>query len=198
MDLLANSNSDVTDTDAVVDQHLVTFRSVSELQANNQKLIRVTRELGQRMESQEADLRSRIHNQENAAVSEAHELIKSLKDGLSTAHTKLESAIRERDMFRRLVSQNSSHGLNGRSNGIQQSSATEDEDAIEARRALSDLQTSFDAYRNEMSIDLDRMKEDLANSHRSTRAAEVNASKAQAQADFLTGLLLVVAIFKAD
>src|SRR6185437_12054993 len=44
----------LTDTDRFISQRLTVFRSVSDLQEKNQELLKITRQLGAQMESEEA------------------------------------------------------------------------------------------------------------------------------------------------
>ena len=91
-----------SDTQAVITAQLITFRSLSELCAQNARLIQVTRQLGAKMEEEERNYRARLAEDENAAVSEARDLILRLEDEVRTERFKREEVSRERDMFRHL------------------------------------------------------------------------------------------------
>ena len=62
----------LTDTDKFISQRLTVFRSVSDLQDKNQELLRITRELGAKMESEEALA-------EKHQASQDHEMVQQLE-----------------------------------------------------------------------------------------------------------------------
>ena len=166
-------------TNAVVEAHLVTFRTLDELQVQNQKLLRITREMGAQMEKGEEDAEGRRKGVENAAVEEAHELILRLKDEIESQRAKTDAFVRERDMFRRMLSQRGEGG----GAGIGPSGEGEGE----AARGLADVQANFDAYREEMGVDTLRLRDDLTAAQREAGGARTDLAKAKAQLDFMSG-----------
>ncbi|MCO5612962.1 hypothetical protein L7F22_067235 [Adiantum nelumboides] len=93
-----------SDTQAVITNQLVTFASLTDLVAQNGRLLRVVRELGAKMEAEERDYRARLEAGENEAVEEAREVISRLQDELRAEKTRIEGMRRERDMFRSMCS----------------------------------------------------------------------------------------------
>ncbi|KAJ1980870.1 Filament-forming protein [Dimargaris xerosporica] len=94
-----------TDTDRVITEQLTTFKNIQELQQQNQRLLRVTRELADRMEREEKEAALRLSQQESQAIKDAEQLIVELRDELKLTKTKVQSYIHERDMLRRLLDQ---------------------------------------------------------------------------------------------
>lgn len=166
-------------TNAVVEAHLVTFRTLDELQVQNQKLLRITREMGAQMEKGEEEAEGRRKGVENAAVEEAHELILRLKDEVESQRAKTDAFVRERDMFRRMLSQRGEGGGTG--------AGPVGEGDVEAARVLADVQANFDAYRAELGIDTQRLRDDLAAAQREAGGARTELAKAKAQLDFMSG-----------
>ena len=177
------------DTDAVVSAHLVTFSTINELQVQNQKLLRITREMGAQMESGEDAILSKRRGEENAAVQEAHELILRLKEEVESQRTKMETFIRERDMFRRMVTQRSDNGNNVTRALIGNGESTENGDG---GRSLADVQSNFDAYRTEIAVDSQRLREDLSQALKDVNIARTDLAKTKAQSEFLSGTLLLL------
>ncbi|KAI5479511.1 nucleoprotein TPR [Pseudohyphozyma bogoriensis] len=167
-----------SDTDAVVSAHLVTFKTINELQLQNQKLLKITREMGAQMERGEEDAIARRRAEENAAVQEAHELILSLKEEVESQRAKMEAYVRERDMFRRMLAQ---HGEGGGTNGVGGAGGDG-----ETPRLLADVQANFDAYRTEIAIDTQRLREDLSQAQREANTARTDLAKAKAQSEFVS------------
>lgn len=168
-----------TDTDAIVSAHLVTFQTINELQIQNQKLLRITREMGAQMEVAEEEALGRRRNLENHAVEEAHELIIKLKEEVEKQRSKTEAFLRERDMLRRMLSQRG-EGSGGEMVGM-------DENSVDAARLLADVQTNFDAYKVESGIHTDRLRDDLAQAQRDANNARTELAKLKAHAEFTTG-----------
>ncbi|BGP43630.1 Protein mlp1 [Rhodotorula kratochvilovae] len=168
------------DTDSVVSAHLVTFRTINDLQVQNQKLLRITREMGARLEQGEQDARARREGEENAAVVEAHELILRLKDEVEAQRARTDAFEKERDMFRRMLSQRGGAGA-GEVVGAVAGGAVDGD----AARLLAEVQANFDAYRAEMAVDTQRLREDLAQAQKDAAAARTELAKSKAQSEFL-------------
>lgn len=168
-----------TDTDSVVSAHLVTFADINSLQVQNQKLLRITREMGAQMERADDDARARRRGEENAAVEEAHELILRLKDEVESQRVSLEAQARERDMLRRMLAVRADGGSNSHPDAAAGDFATGPDSA-----RLGDVQASFEAYRTEMAVDTQRLREDLTAAQRDAGIARTELAKSKAQAEF--------------
>ncbi|SCZ98145.1 BZ3500_MvSof-1268-A1-R1_Chr3-3g06608 [Microbotryum saponariae] len=166
-------------TDAIVAAHLVTFKSINELQVQNQKLLRITREMGSQMERLDDDALGRRKWEENKAIEEAHELVLGLKEEIENQQRQIEGFARERDMFRRmLANQTNGHGAidGGATNGA---AAGGDSD-----RLLADVQANFDAYKNEIAIDSQRLRDDLKDAQQAAQTTRTELAKSRAQAEY--------------
>lgn len=170
------------DTDAVVSAHLVTFRTINDLQIQNQKLLRITREMGAQMEKAEEDTISRRRILENDAVEEAHELILKLKDEVENQRNKSEAFLRERDMLRRMLSSRSGGGDEESSVRIGGEGTSSD-----TARLLSETQSNFEAYKTEIALHSERLREDLAQAQRDANNARTDLAKQKAQSEFTAG-----------
>lgn len=175
-------------TDAVVSAHLVTFASINELQVQNQKLLRITREMGAQMERGEEDALGRRRDLEKKAVEEAHELVLRLKDEVESQRAKTEAFGRERDMFRRMLAQRGEGGA-GAVNGAGEGGAGAGSDAmdVDTPRLLADVQANFDAYKSEIAVDSQRLREDLKDAQQAASAARTELAKSKAQAEYTAG-----------
>ena len=93
-------NQGLNDTDNYISSNLVTFRGIVELQEQNTKLLKVTREIGNRMEHEEA-----LRKQTEAAHNwdELQQKYERCKDEIKSLITQSQSYIRERDMFRQII-----------------------------------------------------------------------------------------------
>uniref|UniRef100_A0A3B4X1R9 Nucleoprotein TPR n=1 Tax=Seriola lalandi dorsalis TaxID=1841481 RepID=A0A3B4X1R9_SERLL len=159
------SSADVSSTSEVISQHLVTFRSVEELQKQNQRLLVALRELSDAQEKER-------HGELVQSLEKAQAELESLKEQRSQQVKMTESIVRQRDMYRVLLAQ--ATGVNFPQTSPDEfsltttprrspaatpttgtptalvSMATESAEALEAKAALrQQLQEVFSTYKKE-------------------------------------------------
>ncbi|KAM0751487.1 hypothetical protein T439DRAFT_300397 [Meredithblackwellia eburnea MCA 4105] len=172
------------DTDSVVSAHLVTFKSINDLQVQNQKLLRITRELGSQMEKAEDVARTRRREEENTAVVEAHELVLRLKEEVESQRVTLEAQGRERDMLRKMLAIRTEAGMGA--NGVSHAAnGTSGEGSGDSAR-LGEVEATFEAYRTEIAVDTQRLRDDLAAAQKDAGAVRTDLAKSRAQAEYTT------------
>lgn len=176
---------EIGDTDSVVSAHLVTFATVNDLQVQNQKLLQITRQMGRQLEQGEQEALARREGEENQAVAEAHELILRLKEEIESQRARTEAYEKERDMFRRMLAQKGAAIPAGTAGPAADGVAANGD--LDATRMLADVQAAFDAYKTEMSVDSQKLREDLAQAQKDVGNARTELAKSKAQADFMTG-----------
>ncbi|SCV74494.1 BQ2448_8135 [Microbotryum intermedium] len=169
-------------TDAIVSAHLVTFKSINELQVQNQKLLRITREMGSQMERLDDDALGRRKWEENKAIAEAHELVLGLKEEIENQQRQIEGFARERDMFRRMLA-NQTNGHGGAEGGATHGAAGAGSGG-DSGRLLADVQANFDAYKNEIAIDSQRLRDDLKDAQQAAQTTRTELAKSRAQAEY--------------
>jgi nucleoprotein TPR len=170
---------DFTDTDKIISRRLTIFSNIAELQQQNQNLLRVTRQLGDKMERDEKEYQSQMESLESEALDKATEVINKLKDELKSERTKAESYIRERDMFRRMSSgkipQDASESQLVLA-GPGSSAPSEGQHNL-----LRELQSQFDAYRNEATTDQRTLNDQIRTLTAERAEALINAAKYKSQ-----------------
>jgi uncharacterized membrane protein YgaE (UPF0421/DUF939 family) len=72
------SNAPAENIDEVITNHLVLFRNIKALQAQNQKLLGIVREMGAKMEAEEREYREALEKEQSEAVREAHEAVPTM------------------------------------------------------------------------------------------------------------------------
>uniref|UniRef100_A0A671WN97 Nucleoprotein TPR n=1 Tax=Sparus aurata TaxID=8175 RepID=A0A671WN97_SPAAU len=162
------SSADVSSTSEVISQHLVTFRSVEELQKQNQRLLVALRELSDAQEKEEFEATGNKRGELEQSLNKAQTELESLKDQRSQQVKMTESIARQRDMYRVLLAQAtgvsappeefsltstprrspSSIPAAGTPTALV-SMATESTEALEAKAALRQLQEVFSTYKKE-------------------------------------------------
>ncbi|KAL8646549.1 MAG: hypothetical protein Q9226_006810 [Calogaya cf. arnoldii] len=182
LEQLARGEADVvgiTDTDRFIAAELVMFRSTAELQEQNTKLLKITRELGERMEREEA---ARNDAEAGKDPNDYKQLYEQCQDEIRSLLTQSQSYIRERDMFRRMLTHRGQlprdgdgdsmlgESVNGGAvpgtpsqsrmiNSIEQSPHTQE--LSDYAKLLKDMQSHFDNYRNEAAADHRTLKEQV-------------------------------------
>ncbi|KAI9880431.1 MAG: hypothetical protein M1830_003073 [Pleopsidium flavum] len=169
-----------TDTDRFISHHLATFKNVQELQEQNTKLLRLTRELGERMEGEEARAHQTQQARDREELESLREKVERYKDEMKSMVTQSQSFIRERDMFRRMLSHRGqlppgsdlasvfAQSLDappatpppcGVLNSIEQSPSSKD--LADYAKLLKEMQAHFDSYRSEAAADRSVLKQQL-------------------------------------
>ena len=188
-----------TDTDRFISANLVTFRNIVELQEQNTNLLKITRELGERMEHEEA-VKKQLEDTRN--WDELQQKYERCKDEVKSLVTQSQSYIRERDMFRRMLAHrgqipagsdlNSLFGesVNGdgapttpRPAGVMDSieDSPSAKDLADYAMLYKDMQAHFDAYRNEAATDRSTLKEQVDSLSRLNGELRSEAARSSSQ-----------------
>ena len=180
-----DSLADLSPTHKFITERFVAFKDVYEVQSKNQELLRLTRELADKMEKEEA-----LADQHRAA--ETHEEVQRLRGTVSTLQdevksitVRMKSYMTERDMFRRMLQQKATPaeiqaalGTSGDGGqrevlaSIENNNPTAEE--ADMIVALRELQSQFDSYRNDQTSDRNALKEQIE---------RLSTEKASLQAD---------------
>ncbi|KAL8670354.1 MAG: hypothetical protein Q9168_005096 [Polycauliona sp. 1 TL-2023] len=198
LEQLARGEAEVagtTDTDRFIAAELVMFRTTAELQEQNTKLLKITRELGERMEREEA---ARNDAEAGKDPNDYKQLYEHCQDEIRSLLTQSQSYVRERDMFRRMLTHRGQlprdgdgdsmfgESVNGETpsqprmiNSIEQSPHTQG--MADYARLFKDMQSHFDSYRTEAATDHRTLKEqvDKLSNTSSDLRSEVAGSKSQ-------------------
>ncbi|KAH9169938.1 hypothetical protein EDB89DRAFT_1980725 [Lactarius sanguifluus] len=179
-ELEADESTPADNIDEVITNHLVLFRSVPALQAQNQKLLGIVREMGAKMEAEEREYREALEKEQGEAVREAHEAITALQEQLEAqrrAHdVKMRAFVKERDSLKVLLARAERNSSLKESHGQANGEATDSD----LTKDLAEIQEQFDAYRAETGVDSVRLREDTVAAqrevaHLSTQLAKANA-----------------------
>lgn len=192
----------MTDTDRFISQHLTTFKDVRELQEQNTKLLRLTRELGQKMEGEEARAKDSQQAKDQEELISLRAKVERYRDESRALVTQSQSYVRERDMFRRMLShrgqlpqgtestsvfgQSVDSGASPRTppaggvlNSIEQSPGSKD--SVDYAKLLKDMQAHFDSYRSEAAADRSALKQQLDNVARKNGELQAETARANSQ-----------------
>lgn len=182
---LARGNLDdspgVTDSDRFISAQLATFKNISELQEQNTKLLKITRELSQKLEDDEAQQKKSQAFQNQEDLQNLRQKYERCRDEVKALLTQSQSYIRERDMFRRMLTHRgqlppgsdiasmfgdsldggapATPGQHRLSNHIE--SPQTSKDLVDYAKLLKEMQSHFDSYRQEAAIDRSTTKEQM-------------------------------------
>ncbi|KAI9846233.1 MAG: hypothetical protein M1837_004222 [Sclerophora amabilis] len=188
-ELNADDLEDMSDTGRLISQRLTIFKNIEQLQEQNQNLLRITRDLGEKMEGEEALKKQNQQAQDREELQKLREKVDKYKDEMKSMVTKSQSYIKERDMFRRMLQHRGQIGPNsdiaslfGHSvdngapttpNTVMQSVERSGESA-DFHKTIKELTQHFDSYREEASTDQRALKE---------QADKLSREKGELQAD---------------
>ncbi|XP_067141450.1 nucleoprotein TPR-like isoform X3 [Centruroides vittatus] len=164
------SSTDETTADKVISKHLVTFRDIEELQAKNQQLLAVVRELSENQEEKEMkaveDKTVELHQELEKSVLQLQEL----QNERSKQTELIESIVRQRDMYRMLLSQYQNHSPILSNSVISTLPVTtpnispqkaDDSNTQETKTAFIQLQKEFEVYKKEKAENAQMLNEQI-------------------------------------
>lgn len=177
-----NALDDMSDTHQYITEKFVAFKDVYELQEKNQELLRVVRDLADKMENEEAMAEKQQAAQDHVEVQQLRTVVTTLQDEVKSITVRMKSYMTERDMFRRMLQQRANPAEIRAALGedvsqrevlasIEQNS-TEDADLAAAYR---ELQAQYDSYRNDQTTERKSLKEqiDRLSTEKSSLQAEI-------------------------
>jgi nucleoprotein TPR len=188
----------MTDTGRFIAERLVLFRDVSELQEKNQQMLRLVQTLGDKLEGEEAQEKERqtqeFRNENEALRSE----IERLKRELSTTVTTIDSYMKERDMFRRMLQHRGQLPADGdlqtmfgqsvppqtpsrNGQGGMEPPTPRARDVEDLNKLLKEQQKFFDDFRNESAEDRKMLKEQVDALAREKSTLDIELAKAKSQ-----------------
>lgn len=187
---------ELSSTGRLISERLVIFREVADLQAQNERLLRLTRELGDQMEGDEAKEKARQSEADAQEVEVLRQQVECYKDELTATTSQIGSYMKERDMFRRMLQHRGQlspdadmQSLFGQSigpgtpqrNSVGPPATPRSKDDEDLRKLLKEHQTYFDQFRNESSTDRRMLKEQADALTREKSTLQADLARAQSQ-----------------
>ncbi|KAI9885371.1 MAG: hypothetical protein M1823_002843 [Watsoniomyces obsoletus] len=188
----------MTDTGRIITKRLTIFKNVRQLQEQNMQLLRVTRELGEKMEGEEAMKKQGEQVKDLAELKDLRNRIEQYKDEMKSMASRSESYLKERDMFRRMLqhrgqlpvnadmdsvfAQSVNSVMSGSPDGMRTADQSQNaRDAADMRKMIKEMQSHFDAYREEAATDHRALKEHAERLSRDKGELQMELSKASSQ-----------------
>jgi nucleoprotein TPR len=177
--------------EAVITNNLVLFRSIGGLQEQNQKLLKIVRELGAKMEAEERDYKEMMEKEQGEAVREAHEAIQELLGQLErqkkSSEATIQAYMKERDALRSMLNRAERAGMskgtmvNGVVNGFHEEAGSD------LAKELAEIQDQFETYKTEMGVDSVKLREEVLMSQREAGQLGAALAKANAKIEYMSG-----------
>ncbi|EIW67749.1 hypothetical protein TREMEDRAFT_64341 [Tremella mesenterica DSM 1558] len=180
-----DSTSIVSDTGDIITDHLLEFRSLRSLQEQNQKLLRLTRGLMQKLD--EREIRRVTTEQDDINVGEsldqATETIKKLHTQLIECQKKILEVTRERDFFSKLLAKGEGLGMSHVSGKNDKGPLEDGQGVLET--TVGNLQTELGIIKVKAEKEIGEVREEMMMKSRQAGAAEVEKAKALAKVSLL-------------
>ncbi|KAE8224720.1 hypothetical protein CF319_g2423 [Tilletia indica] len=197
-----DANAVPQDTSSIITANLVTFKSLSEMVTQNQRLLRMTRELASRMEARDREVSAVNGGGDGGAngideeeLEELRSTLDRLEEQLRAERSNKKALTAERDLLRARLQRNADgSGTNGGPvNGASSSgtgnggTSTADAALIQAHELLrlehDRLQQHYETYRAETAEDLRQLKEDVSQARRESSKSGAKAAREKARCE---------------
>ncbi|KAJ5259533.1 nuclear pore complex protein An-Mlp1 [Penicillium angulare] len=186
---IEESSVDLNSTGRFISQHLTTFKDLHDLQEQNVTLRRMLRELGDKMEGEEAQVKSATRQKEAEELKDLRVRVQTYRDEVANLLAQSKSYVKERDTFRSMlmhrrqnIGDNSvlsqSMPLGAVPPAISESQA---KDSTDYADLLRKVQAHFDTFREETATDHKALRQQVNEISRknSELLSEVSRSNSQ-------------------
>jgi nucleoprotein TPR len=180
-----------SDTDKFINERLVLFRNIKELQEQNAELLKVTRVVGKQLEDHEARLQNEAETQKSRELEDMQQTMENMRDEIHNLEKRAETFVKERDMFRRMLQHRNqlpaemhsqdemaANQLGESTRAIEAASSGEKEDY---QQLLRELQQSFDQYKSEAATDHSTLREQAARLQNEKNELQIQITRVNGQ-----------------
>ncbi|AOA65352.1 Myosin-like protein [Komagataella phaffii CBS 7435] len=144
-----------SDTDKIISERLVKFKDINELVNKNAELIQALRELGKKLENQEAHQKANKATFESETLKEVRENNIRLEDELKQTQEKLLLIMKERDMFRDI------HKLQGEPTESTQTSSQSEKEVVALTEELDRSRTELVVLKKESKATIEELNKQI-------------------------------------
>lgn len=189
---LPSNNEGLTDAEKVIDDHLVLFANIQDLQQQNKQLRQAAREMAQERENAEGAQAQARRQEEQEALEEAGVIIESMREQIGSKELQLTTYKQEVDMLRRILRTSNVRHVPAselsetpvvRTSDQPKETAAQDVNGDTANypAVLTELQKTFDDYRTQTVIDINQLKDDLQRAQSDSSSHRIQLGQANAQ-----------------
>ena len=189
------STANTSPTSQWITTHMSTYKNIKELQDRNVDLLNITRQLGDKYEGEEARRNNNAQQEEHEELLALRQRVEIFQDEIKSMVTQSQSYIKERDMFRRMLSHRGQLPHDALTSGAfsqsvpagtshpaaGSSGATPTQDAADYAKLLKEVQIHFDSYRQEAATDRSALKQQVDGLSRKNSELQGDIARAQSQ-----------------
>lgn len=190
------STAAAANMEEVITNNLVRFRSIQGLQEQNQRLLKIVRDLGTKMEAEEKEYRESLQQEQAEAVLEAHQALQKMQEDLESQKKSHEVTIqayhKERDAMKAMLARAEARAP-GLAFGINGELGVDGASESDLAKELADVQGQFETYKNEMGTDAVKLREDVMFAQKEAAQLGAALAKANAKIEYLTGMKIQTA-----
>ncbi|KIW96358.1 uncharacterized protein Z519_03427 [Cladophialophora bantiana CBS 173.52] len=168
---MSQDMANLSENQQLINQRLIIFRNITELQQQNENQLKTIRNLVSELESNEAKDREQQNHALSRELEQARAQIASYQDELRTMVAQTKSFVKERDMFRNMLTRRGHLPSQVQPNDFSRSLPVPSGESpagsvtggdSDYAKLLKDLQQHFDSYRQEASTDHTSLKNQVA------------------------------------
>ncbi|EER44027.1 filament-forming protein [Histoplasma capsulatum H143] len=187
-----DSSQDLNETGRFITLHLTTFKNVNELQQQNVTLRRMLRDLGDKMEGEEARRKSESYQKDQEELKELRVRVQTYRDEMANLIAQTKSYIKERDTFRSMLTRRRETGES--TNPFSQSlplgtaapiatgdTVAQSQEGPDYTELLRKLQANFDSFRQETATDHSSLKQQVNDLTRKNSELQSEISRSNSQ-----------------
>lgn len=183
----------LSDTGRVISERLVVFKNISDLQEKNVQMTNMLRQLSEQMESAESRAKENIYQQEHVELLDLRGQIQGFKDEARSMNLRADGYLKERDMYRRILSKRGHLPNEGDGSSIlgQESvpatptghrfGSPSSKDVADYTKLIKDLQNHIDAFRQETHTDMQTLKQQNDSLSREKGSLQTDVARANGQ-----------------
>lgn len=184
-----DNSAELNATGRWISENVTTFKNLHDLQQQNLDLRRMLREIGDKLESEEAREKSAVHQQEQEELKELRVRCQTYRDEIANLLSQIKSYVKERDTFKSMLSHR--RQTIGDQSALSQSmplgaippgaASSQSGDMSGSAELLRSVQAQYDTYREEMTSDHAALRQQINELSRknSELLSEISRSSSQ-------------------
>ncbi|EXJ89029.1 nucleoprotein TPR [Capronia epimyces CBS 606.96] len=189
---MSQDMANLSETQQLINQRLIVFKNIHELQQQNENQLKTIRNLVGELESNEAKEKEQQNHALSQELEQARSQIASYQDELRTMVAQTQSFVKERDMFRNMLTRRGhlpgqvqptdfSRSLPIPAGGGESPAGSVTGGESDYAKLLKELQQHFDSYRREASTDHTALKNQVDELSRKNSQLQTEMSRTLGQ-----------------
>lgn len=178
-----------TEADGVISERLVVFKSIQELQSQNQNMRRMLRNMAKQVEDLQAEKDRTDNERVQKEVQGVKVLIDDLKEQVKVQALKCETYLRERDQWKRIAESRGT--VTPGQSTVPSPSRVADPEDTKYRDMYIQVQTDYDAFRKEVGVDSRMLKDQIDSLKHEKNDLALQVAKLNTQLGYQNGMFQI-------